>query len=115
MAGGWLPKLHLVSFGIDHPGEFAELGLFELLVGDLHAFRAQRRQQGGQIVHAVVDHERRRTGSKVVRVCGEEAPGGGAHAFRVVRPFPIERGATPFLDFDSEMLLVPSAERRWVF
>jgi hypothetical protein len=114
LAGWWFPKLHLVSFGIDHPTEFAEFGLFDLLV-NLHAFRAQRRKQGRQIVHAVVDHERRRAGSKVLRVCCEEAPGGCSLTIRVIWPFPLERGATPFLYINPEMLLVPRAERLWVY
>src|SRR6516164_2473393 len=70
LAGYWLPKFDFVSFGIGDPAEFAEFGFFDLPV-DLDAFCAEHSKQGRQIVHAIVDHERRRAGSKVVRVCRE--------------------------------------------
>ena len=34
----------------------------------------------------------------MVGVGCEQAPGGCSHAFRVVWPFPVERGSAPFLD-----------------
>src|SRR6478752_7214047 len=53
---GRLPELNLVAFRIHHPAKFPVLGVVRLLE-HVAALGAQRRQQGGQVMDAVIDHE----------------------------------------------------------
>src|SRR5271165_377819 len=54
----WLPQLDLVAFRIDDPSEAAVVVVLALGI-DGHAFSAQRLEQRIQIVHAIIQHQRR--------------------------------------------------------
>src|SRR3954464_11754223 len=66
LASRRLPQLELVPFRVDHPAELPVFGLVDLFV-DLHALSPKSRQQPTQVFYSVVDHERRRTRSEVLR------------------------------------------------
>src|ERR1041384_7515214 len=72
-----LPKLDLVPLRIDHPSELPLVRIRRLLE-PLAAFLAQRRQQRVEVVHAVVDHEGRSTGGKLLAAGGADRPDGHA-------------------------------------
>src|SRR5688500_9790152 len=69
----WFPELESVSFRIHHPAELAELRHVRLLI-DVAAFATQHVEQGHEIGHAIVDHERRRTGIEVVGSARKDRP-----------------------------------------
>src|ERR1041385_7430167 len=98
-----LPQLDSIALGIHDPAEPPVLRVLDLLV-DPHALGPQRREQAVQVMHAIVDHERRRAGREVLRVRGKQRPRGRAWTL------PIERGAAPLLHVDAEVLLVPGTE-----
>src|SRR6187551_131354 len=106
---GWLPELHLVPFRVRHPAELAVLGVVRLLE-DVATLRAQRLEQRRQVRYAVVDHERRFARCKLIAFRGADRPDRRAldGIARVIGPR--ERGATPWLHIDAEMLPVPGRQ-----
>ena len=65
-----LPEFNPVAFGIDDPSEFA-IFIFLSLIVDFHALPLKLIQQSVEILNPEVDHERRRTRIKVLRVVGK--------------------------------------------
>src|ERR1043166_9656625 len=59
----WLPQLDSIALGVHDPAELPVLRVLDLLV-DPHALRPQRREQAGQVMPAIVDHEQRRPGRR---------------------------------------------------
>src|SRR6188768_134439 len=106
---GWLPELPLVAFRVHHPAELAVLGVVRLLE-HVATLRAQRLKQRRQVRHAVVDHERRLARRKLIAFRGADRPDRRAldGIARVIGPR--ERGATPWLHIDAEMLPVPGRQ-----
>ena len=107
LAGGRLPELYLVSFRINDPSKLSILGLVNLLKY-VAAFFAQSFDQCVEILHAVIDHEGRGAGRKLVALRRTNGPDGCSADRPTFTVGPSERCATPFLDIDSEMLFVPS-------
>ena len=107
MAGRRLPKFYLVSFWIDDPGKLPVLGIVDLLE-NVAAFFAQDFDQGVEILHPVIDHESGSAGRKLVALRRKDRPGGGSGNRLAFTVGPVECCATPFLDIDSEVPLVPS-------
>src|SRR5205085_11018659 len=69
-----------------------------------------RLKEGGQVLDAVVDHEGRLARCEVLAIGRADQPRGGSLC-RIARGIgPVERGASPFLDVDSQVLLVPSLQ-----
>ncbi len=114
LASRWLPQLHLVSFGIDDPGELSVFGIVDL-VENVAALFAQDFDQGVDILHPVVDQERRRARRKLVTVSRTNRPDGRSGKRLTFTVGPGESRASPFLDVDSEVPLVPSLQCRSVF
>src|SRR5881398_294086 len=107
LAGRWLPKFCLVSFWTDDPGKLPVLGVVDLLE-NVAAFFAQDFDKGVEILHPVVDHERCGAGRKLFALRRTNGPCGCSSNRLTVAVGPRERRATPILDIDSEMTLVPS-------
>ena len=107
MAGRRLAKFYLVSFCINDPGKLPVLGVVDLLE-NVAAFFAQDFDQGVEILHPVVDHESRGAGRKLVTLRRTNRPDGCSGNRLTFTVGPGEGGATPFLDIDSEVPLVPS-------
>src|SRR5712692_5967105 len=107
LAGRRLPKFYLVSFWIDDPGKLPVLGIVDLLE-NVAAFFAQDFNQGVEILHSVIDHESCSAGRKVVTLRRTNGPDGCSSNRLTFTVGPGESRATPFLDIDSEVPLVPS-------
>src|ERR1035437_2148242 len=107
LAGKRLPKFYLVAFWIDDPAKLPVLGIVDLLE-NAAAFLAQDFDQGVEILHPVVDHERCGAGRKLVTLHRSNIPGGCSGNRLPFTVGPGESRATPFLDIDSEVQLVPS-------
>src|SRR5438034_5932619 len=107
LAGRRLPKFYLVSFWIDDPGKLPVLGIVDLLE-NVAAFFTQDFDQGVEILHPVVDHECCSAGRKLVALRRTNGPDGGSGNRLAFIVGPGERRATPCLDIDSEVPLVPS-------
>src|SRR5438105_2474308 len=107
LAGRRLPKFYFVSFWIDDPGKLPVLGIVDLLE-NVAAFFAQDFDQGVEILHPVVDHESCSAGSKLVTLLRKDRPGGCSGNRLTFTVGPVESCATPCLDIDSEVPLVPS-------
>jgi len=107
LAGRRLPKFNLVSFWIDNPGKLPILGIVDLLE-NVAVFFAQDFDQDVEILHSVIDHERCSAGRKLVTLRRSNIPGGCSRNRLTFTVGPGESRATPFLDIDSEMPLVPS-------
>ena len=106
MAGRRLPKFYLVAFWIDDPGKLPVLGIVDLLE-NVAAFFAQDFDQGVEILHPVVDHESCRAGRKLVTLRRTNRPDGCSGNRLTFTVGPGESRATPCLDIDSEVPLVP--------
>ena len=105
LAGRRLPELHLVSFRIHDPGKLPILRFVDV-PEHIAAFFLQSPHQGVEVFHRVVDHEGSRARRVMIALLWIDQPGSGA-GNRVARGVgPIEGGATPFLDIDSEVWLV---------
>src|SRR5689334_12294800 len=63
---GRLPQLDSVALWVNHPAELPVLRFVDLLF-DMHAFRSKRDEQRMQVGDAVVDHERCRARSELLR------------------------------------------------
>src|SRR5882762_339035 len=114
LAGRRLPQFYLVSFWIDDPGKLPVLGIVDLLE-HVAAFCAQDFDQGVEILHPVVDHERCSAGRKLVTLRRTNRPDGCAGNRLTIAVGPGERRATPCLDIDAEVPLVPRLQCRGVF
>src|SRR5205809_3919994 len=114
LAGRRLPKFYLVSFWIDDPGKLPVLGIVDLLE-NVAAFFAQDFDQGVEILHPVVDHESCGAGRKLVTFRRTNRPDGCSGNRLTFAVGPGESRATPLLDVDAEVPLVPSLHRRSVF
>src|SRR2546430_3850254 len=68
-----LPQLDPISFRVRDPGEPTVLGVLPLRY-DRNPFPLERREHGVQVLHPVVDHERRAIVAQVLRVGGEKRP-----------------------------------------
>src|SRR6266480_4907434 len=68
-----LPQLDPISFRVRDPGEPTVLGVLPLRY-DRNPFPLERREHGVQVLHPVVDHERRAIVAEVLRVGGEDGP-----------------------------------------
>src|SRR5438309_11627493 len=68
-----LPQLDPISFRVGNPGEPTVLGGLPLRY-DRNPFPLERREHGVQVLHPVVDHERRAILAEVLRVGGEDGP-----------------------------------------
>ena len=106
LAGRRLPQFYLVSFWIDDPGKLPVLGIVDLLE-NVAAFFAQDFDEGVEIFHAVVDHESCSAGRKLVTLRRANRPDGCSGNRLAFAVGPGESRATPFLDIDSEVPLVP--------
>src|SRR4029077_3401136 len=74
------------------------------------SFVPKRLKYSGQVVDAIVDHEGRLAWCEVLTISGADGPHGRSLC-RIARCIgPGERGASPFLDVDSQVLLVPSSQ-----
>src|SRR5207248_784701 len=107
LAGGRLPQFYLVSFRIDDPRKLPVLGIVDLLE-NVAAFFAQDFDQGVEILHPVVHHESCSAGRKLVTLRRSNRPDGCSSNRLTFTVGPGESRATPFLDIDSEVPLVPS-------
>ena len=105
-AGGRLPKFYLVSFWIDDPAKLSVHGIVDLLE-NVAPFFAQGFDQGVDIFHPVIDHERCSAGRKLVALRRTNGPGGCSGNRLTFTVGPVESRATPFLNIDSEVPLVP--------
>src|ERR1041385_5914693 len=72
-----LPQLDSIALGIHDPAELPVLRVLHFLVHP-HALGSQRREQPVEVMHAIVDHERRRAGRQGLRVRGKQRPRGRA-------------------------------------
>src|SRR5690349_7261174 len=79
------------------------------------AFLLESLDQGVEVFHPVVDHEGGRAWSVVIAFLRIDQPGSGAGNRLARGVCPIEGGATPFLDLDSEVLPVPGMQCRSIF
>src|SRR5205823_3344852 len=107
LAGRRLPKFYLVSFWIDDVGKLPVFRIVDLLE-NVAAFFAQDSDQGVEILHPVVDHESCRAGRKLVTLRRSNRPGGCSGSRLTLTVGPVESRATPCLDVDSKVPLVPS-------
>ena len=107
LAGRRLPKFYLVAFWIDDPSELPIFGIINLLE-NVAAFFAQDFYQGVEILHPVIDHEGCGAGRKLVTLRRTNGPDGCSGSRLTFTVGPGERRATPVLDIDSEVPLVPS-------
>src|SRR4249919_1889824 len=106
-----LPKLNLVTVGVDNPAEFAEVrGL--CVVDDVATFSAQHGEKCIQVCYAEVDHEGRRARLHLVCVRGKRTP--NRHSRRALRPAPLKYGSAPFGNVQAKMLAIPSAKTFWI-
>src|SRR5947209_4697447 len=105
-----LPEFDAVAFGVGDPGELSELSILAARV-DAHALRGQPREDRVEVVHAVVEHERRRARIEVVRVLVEQRPDGGAGRIGIaLAPSEEDRSV---LRLEAEVCAVPLAELFW--
>src|SRR5882762_7440863 len=111
LPGRRLPQFYLVSFWIDDPGKLPVLGIVDLLE-HVAAFCAQDFDQGVEILHPVVDHERCGAGRKLATLRRSNRPDGCSGNRLTLAVCPGERRATPVLDVDPEVLFVPGLECR---
>src|ERR1051325_8947671 len=72
-----LPQLDSIALGIHDPAELPVLRVLHFLVHP-HALGPQRREQPVEVMHAIVDHDRRRAGREVLRVRRKQGPRGRA-------------------------------------
>src|SRR6266571_2220972 len=100
-----LPQLDPVPFGIADPSEPAVLRVLDVAI-DVDALGAQRFAEPVQVLHAVVDHERRAVLAEVLRVRGEDRPDRVAVRLAVLPAPPREEG-DGVLDGYPEMVPVP--------
>src|ERR1700674_3064671 len=104
-----LPKFDLVALRIHDPTELSVLGVVRLLQ-DVASFVPKRLKYSGQVLDAIVDHEGRLAGCEVLTISGADGPHGRSLCRTARCVGPRERRASPFLDVDSEVLLVPSSQ-----
>src|SRR5438874_9144722 len=105
----WLPKFDLVALWVHDPTELPVLGIVYLLQ-DVTSFVPKRLKYSGQVCDAIVDHEGRLAWCEVLTISGADGPHGRTLC-RIARCIgPGERGASPFLNVDSQVLFVPSSQ-----
>src|SRR5438552_8283315 len=85
-----LPQLNPVAFRISNPREAAVIGVLNLLYR--HSFATKLCQQPRQIGYPVIDHHRRRRGTEIGCVGGEESPSRVANAIGVLLVSPDKIG-----------------------
>src|SRR6266496_2849051 len=107
---GGLPEFDFVAFRVDDPCELAVLGVFRLLE-NVATLAAQSLQEAAQVRDSVIDHEGRLGGCKRVTFGAAHGPDGRARLGIARFVGPAEHGAAPVLYVDTQVLLVPSAQR----
>src|SRR6185437_16128983 len=107
-AGGCQSSTLLPSGSMTHPNfPYSESSVFSSTLQP----SAQRPKQGGQVLDTVVDHEGRLAWSEVTAICCTDGPDRGSRG-RVSRGIgPGEGCATPVLDVNAQVRLVPSTQR----
>src|SRR5205823_7695695 len=103
-----LPQLDPISFRVGDPGEPTVLVVLPLR-HDRNSFPPKRREHGVQVLHAVVDHERRAV-AEVLRVGGEDGPDRVPFDLAVLPAAPREEGHR-VLDPNPQMSTVPFDHR----
>src|SRR5262249_39660431 len=94
---------------IDDPPELPILGVIGLLE-DVASLGAKRLEERGEVIDAVIDHERRLARRELVSPGGSDQPGRGSLDGVAAGVRPSERGPAPVWNVDAEMGLVPGAE-----
>src|SRR6476620_7978027 len=91
-----LPQLDLVAVGIHDPREFSVLfGIGPL--DDLDAVTLELREQRGQVVDPVIDHEARRARAEPLRLALGDVPDGEAAVLRLIL-WPLQDRAPPIFE-----------------
>src|SRR3954469_7120975 len=108
-----LPKLDLVALRIDDPAKLAVLRIIGLLQ-DVAALFTKCLKERDEVLHSVVDHERRLAGRKVVAVCRADGPDRCPLQWVAIDVRPGKCCPTPFLNIDAQVCLVPSAQLRGI-
>src|SRR5437870_2601321 len=103
-----LPKFDPISLRVDDPSEAAILELLDFRI-DRDAFLPKCGDHGVQVLHPIVDHERRIVGSEVRCVRGEDRPDRVTDALPILAASPGEQGDHP-LDGKAEMFPIPAGE-----
>ena len=105
----WLPKFDLVAHRIHDPSELPVPGVVRLLQ-DVASLVPKRLKHSGQVLDAIVDHEGRLARREVLAISGADGPHGRSLCWTARCVGPRERCASPFLDVDSQVSLVPSSQ-----
>src|SRR5207237_2453081 len=103
-----LPQLDPISFRVGDPGEPTVLVVLPIR-HDRNSCPSKRREHGVQVLHAVVDHERRAV-AEVLRVGGEYGPDRVPLDLAVLPAAPREEGHR-VLDPNPQMSTVPLSHR----
>src|SRR5207245_9118183 len=102
---GRFPQFDAIPLRIRDPSEATVLEVLDL-PSYLDSFGAEGPEHASQILHAVVDHERRAVLSEVLRVSGEDRPDRVPSDLAFVAASPREEDHR-VLDRDSQMTAVP--------
>ena len=115
--GDGLPEFDPVAFGIDDPGEVAEVVVLAMRVDD-DGCGCELGEEGVEVVDSVVDHGLLGAffgaGAEVGGVFGEDGPFGSA-GVRGDLVGPEEAGAAVGVELEAEVLGVPGGEGFRVF
>ena len=109
-----MPQFDLVALGIDDPGKLSILGVVDLLE-DVASLFLENLDKTVKVVDTIVDHERCIAWGELLAFRRSDQPGRGSTGGFAFRITPVESCATPCLNVDAEVTLVPGLQGRRVF
>src|SRR3990172_3282225 len=103
-----LPQLDPIPLRIRDPPEATVLGVLDLRIG-LDSFVAEGREHAVEVLHPVIDHERRAAPAEVRRLRGEDRPD-RVTSDLALSPAPPGEESHRVLDLESQVTTVPFDE-----